>query len=117
MFEDLAGKIFGKLTVIERVQPPEGTKVRAAFWLCGCECGNIKIVMSSLLNSGGVKSCGCLKKGTLVDLSGQRFGRLLVIRKADRPKYKKTKSHYAYWLCKCDCGNEKIISYHGLAVS
>lgn len=36
----------------------------------------------------------------LIDLTGQRFGRLVVI--------KKVESHCtnAKWLCKCDCGNE-----------
>lgn len=40
----------------------------------------------------------------LIDLSGQRFGRLTVIRRAGS-------SHgHATWLCKCDCGNEHITS-------
>lgn len=36
----------------------------------------------------------------LIDLSGQRFGRLLVVRKI--PSY----CSAAMWLCQCDCGNE-----------
>ena len=40
----------------------------------------------------------------LIDLTGQRFGRLLVLERANY------NNHGAYWLCKCDCGNEKIIS-------
>ena len=39
--------------------------------------------------------------GKFVDLTGQRFGRLVVI-KLLTPKG--TKHHK--WLCKCDCGNE-----------
>lgn len=38
----------------------------------------------------------------LIDLTGQRFGRLTVIGRAD------TKSKDVKWLCKCDCGNECI---------
>lgn len=38
----------------------------------------------------------------LIDLTGQRFGRLTVICRAD------TKSKDVKWLCKCDCGNECI---------
>lgn len=38
------------------------------------------------------------------DLTGQRFGRLIAI----KPAYKKNRR--IYWLCKCDCGNEKIVS-------
>mgnify|MGYP006055992023 FL=1 len=37
------------------------------------------------------------------DLTGQRFGYLTVIKKAG-----KNKSDKILWLCKCDCGNEKI---------
>lgn len=35
---------------------------------------------------------------------GKRFGRLVVIKQEDYTKNKTVK-----WLCKCDCGNEKII--------
>lgn len=42
--------------------------------------------------------------GKIKDISGQKFGRLTVI------KYVYTKSRNAYWLCKCECGNEKIVS-------
>jgi hypothetical protein len=41
---------------------------------------------------------------TRIDLKGQRFGRLVVISFEGTDKYKN-----ALWLCKCDCGNEKII--------
>lgn len=39
----------------------------------------------------------------LIDLTGQRFGRLTVIERAEN-KGKQTR-----WRCKCDCGNETII--------
>lgn len=39
-----------------------------------------------------------------IDLSGRQFGRLLVVSR-DKESYRgKTR-----WLCKCDCGNEKVI--------
>lgn len=37
------------------------------------------------------------------DLTGQRFGRFTVIGFAE------TRSGRAYWLCRCDCGNEKTV--------
>lgn len=40
-----------------------------------------------------------------IDLSGQRFGRLTVIERAENSKGGK-----AQWLCKCDCGNETIVA-------
>lgn len=39
----------------------------------------------------------------LIDLSGKRFGRLLVIN-----KHSSFKGHVK-WLCKCDCGNECVV--------
>lgn len=39
------------------------------------------------------------------DLTGQRFGRLLVICYAGL-----TDRHKAKWVCKCDCGNEKTVT-------
>src|SRR5512142_694328 len=47
-----------------------------------------------------------------MDLTGKIFGRLLVIRKVDRPKG--ITSGFQYWLCRCECGNEKIFSSHTL---
>ena len=41
----------------------------------------------------------------LIDLTGQRFGRLTVIEKAPS----KPNSTNAHWRCLCDCGNETIV--------
>lgn len=43
------------------------------------------------------------------DLTGQRFGRLEVIR-----YYGRNHRNRKAWLCKCDCGNEKIIAQDDL---
>ena len=40
----------------------------------------------------------------LLDLTGQRFGRLTVIERAQ------SKDKNTAWRCKCDCGNYKIVS-------
>lgn len=45
----------------------------------------------------------------LKDLSGQRFGRLLVLRRADSSASGATR-----WLCKCDCGKETIVLSNNL---
>lgn len=59
---DIAGKIFGRITVISRAQNP-GTRKNdtAAYWNCKCECGNIVIMRGYSLTSGRARSCGCLK--------------------------------------------------------
>lgn len=43
--------------------------------------------------------------GKIRDLTGQRFGRLVVLELSDR----KTKSNSAIWKCQCDCGITKEI--------
>lgn len=40
-----------------------------------------------------------------VDITGQRFGHLTVIKKSE----KKTKDQKAWWVCRCDCGNENVV--------
>lgn len=45
------------------------------------------------------------------DLEGQRFGRLLVVARAETPEGKTS----AYWVCKCDCGNTVIRPTSGLS--
>ena len=42
------------------------------------------------------------------DLSGKRFGKLVVVSRAEHPE--KVKRGTIYWLCHCDCGNDKIVS-------
>lgn len=44
----------------------------------------------------------------LLDFTGHRFGRLLVIKKEKSISYGKTKKRA--WLCKCDCGIEKVLN-------
>lgn len=41
----------------------------------------------------------------VLDLIGQRFGKLEVIKRVKNNKYGKTQ-----WLCKCDCGNECVVT-------
>ena len=55
---DLTGKRFGRLVVIERVYWPEG---RGPFWLTKCDCGNEHIVRGDALTIWATRSCGCLR--------------------------------------------------------
>lgn len=54
--DELIGKQFGRLSVIEVVKPSPKT----VKWRCLCVCGNVKDVAGSKLKSGNTKSCGCL---------------------------------------------------------
>jgi len=44
-----------------------------------------------------------------VDIAGQRFGRWTVIKKVGYNKYRNS-----IWLCRCDCGTERIVERNGL---
>ena len=43
--------------------------------------------------------------GKRIDLTGQRFGRLVVIERVENDRYGRTR-----WRCGCDCGNKTIVS-------
>lgn len=60
---DLTGRRFGRLVVIERaedVRYENGAMVTQ--WRCRCDCGNIVVKRSQGLIAGKTKSCGCLRK-------------------------------------------------------
>lgn len=46
--------------------------------------------------------------GKLKDLTGQKFGKLTVIERAEK------KGKYSFWVCQCECGNKKIIRQDNL---
>jgi len=56
---DLTGQKFGRLTVVKYVENDKWNKSR---WLCQCDCGNQKNILSNSLKSNRTKSCGCLNK-------------------------------------------------------
>lgn len=57
---ELAGKIFGRLTVLQFVDVGADYATR---WLCQCECGKQKIVVGKNLVAGRTRSCGCKQGG------------------------------------------------------
>lgn len=57
---NLAGRRFGRLTVVDRAQ---SNKHKQAMWNCKCDCGGSKAVIGSLLTGGRCVSCGCAHGG------------------------------------------------------
>lgn len=117
---DLTGQRFGKYIVLERDNTKPKGKTGKVYWICQCDCGNIKSVRADHLKSGKILSCGCehkriVSENNVIDLTGQRFGLLTVIKKVDKPR-KNNNDRSAYWLCKCDCGGEIITSAHTLRI-
>ena len=96
---DLTGKVFGRLTVLRR------SETRPRHWVCRCSCGNEKEIFSGNLTRGLTKSCGCyniesISKRQLDDMTGKKFGRLTVIKRAKE----NDRQGKVRWICKCDCG-------------
>ncbi|MBU3186530.1 hypothetical protein [Clostridium estertheticum] len=107
IFKDITGQTFGRLTVISYSGK---NKSRHSLWLCKCNCGNEIIVNGASLKNGGTQSCGCLHKEKMqemkfIDLTGQRFGRLVVTN-----YYGQADNRQTLWECLCDCGNKTIVS-------
>ncbi len=57
-FDNLLGKHFGKLIVVEKI----GSTGQSILWRCKCQCGNENFITTSHhLKTGNTKSCGCLQ--------------------------------------------------------
>lgn len=48
------------------------------------------------------------------DLSGERFGWLLVLRRGEPKRFKSSRGNTSTWVCLCDCGNEVTYYQCGL---
>jgi hypothetical protein len=55
---DLMGNKFGRWTPLE----PVSRKGGSVYWKCQCDCGSLREVRSSTLNTGRSLSCGCLTR-------------------------------------------------------
>ena len=115
---DLAGKKFGKLTVLRKddkeYEYNSKGKTRTAWrWLCQCECGNQVSVIENNLTHNHVRSCPscCTADNKLKDMTGKKFGMLTVIKRA--PDKIVCGVKVAHWYCKCDCGNSELVSVSG----
>lgn len=130
--ESHIGEKYNKLTIIgvdykrTEYERNKENPIADTFYFTKCDCGKYVETSARLssLKCGHIKSCGCSKFNNdkiLEDITGKTFGRLTVIErdiKRDRAEIEKngTRSGNAHWLCKCNCGSEKIISTTGYAL-
>ncbi len=95
------GEKFGYWQVIEN----QGKEI-----LCQCTaCGTRREVFKFNLLNGKTKSCGCIKKGNLLEI-GQAFGKLTVI---DNQEIQQA-GRFVKVLVLCSCGTEKYVYKHSL---
>ena len=106
---DLTGNRYGDLLVLKESPIRKNTKV---CWECLCiNCGNKCIRTGQDLKRGYTTSCGCEEhdnrsRARTKDLTGQKFGKLTVVERCkERETYGRT-----MWKCKCECGNETVVS-------
>lgn len=99
----------GMLTVAERT---DRRKNCYTVWRCKCECGGTIDLDTRCLQRGTVTDCGCLSvvRPGMLDLTGQRFGKLVCLRLTDE----KDSRGGTQWECRCDCGEICLASLHQL---
>ena len=100
--KDLTGQRFGRLVAL---RPTEERRHGLVVWECQCDCGNTAFVIASSLMRGKTTSCGCFRKERMaeasrIDLTGKRFGRLMVLKYTEERRNQRI-----VWECQCDCGN------------
>ena len=99
---DISGNKYGKITVLYKTRIDNNGH---SYWMCQCECGKNKEISGSNLKSGYTLSCGCLHREIIsekltIDLTGQKFGKLTVIKRISE-----IGDGHIKWLCKCECGS------------
>ena len=99
---NLVGRKFNRLLVLEKTNRRIDENV---VWKCQCDCSNITYTTTKSLQSGRVKSCGCLRRENIgkinaKDISGQRFGKLVAL----EPCKSVPGQSKRLWKCQCDCG-------------
>lgn len=93
--KDLTGQRFGRLSVIRRDMEREGT---GTFWLCECDCGEVRSILSKALRSGKTESCGCLQRERASN-SNRTHGK------------SKERTYVAWGEMKKRCYNQKRLGY------
>ena len=127
MRKDLRGMRFGKLVVLYVDEERSGNG--KVYWWCRCDCGKLTSVQSTSLTrkKRGVKSCGCARNSKEAvekakktrssypqDITGIRFGRLVVLRKTSMRSTRQSDSGSYLWECLCDCGELCYYSRYAL---
>lgn len=97
--EDLTGKVFGKLTVVEQAEDHiQSNGRRVARWkcICGCNEHNIVFVIGNSLKGGQTTSCGCVHKNKIKELG------------KNNKKYNRYEFYQKYGIGYCSNTNNKF---------
>jgi len=106
---------FGRLTILSESTRDKRNK---RTWECRCDCGKTITVSQSSLLGNNTTSCGCyhaevMAKIKFKDMTGRRFGKLLVIEFSGYVtsiSRTNSPSRRASWKCLCDCGATAVFT-------
>ena len=112
----LTGQKFGRWSVLSYAH----TLNRSHFWLCRCECGEVRKVSGSHLLHGGSKCCGCLRKNATKH--GMRYTRLYSIwtgmkKRCHYPKHKYYENYGGRGISVCDAWRHSFAAFAEWALS
>ena len=112
--EDLTGRRFGKVKVLERAEPTQSQTTRGSYWLVKCACGSEPYIIhqGSLKQRNYRVSCTrCSRYASWREREpaplGESFSRLKILREWGRNKYGQRKV-----MCVCVCGSSTIQLLH-----
>lgn len=66
------GARYGRLTVVARGEWRRSGGKRRPYWVCACDCGTTKEIISYSLQSGDAVSCGCFSRQSAATLNPPR---------------------------------------------
>jgi len=95
------GKRYGLWTILEYVP----NKKPGRWYECICDCGKLKIIIATDLRAGRTTQCRDCRYKNLYDPQreiGKRYGSWTIL------KYIETRNKLQRYLCRCDCGIEKM---------
>ena len=103
-YKNHIGQKYNKLTILDFEK-----RGKRGYYLCKCDCGELKWIGCDHILDSKTKSCGCERtKERHTDMSGMKFGRLTIIKEVER------RNGRIAWECKCDCGNTIVITSENL---
>lgn len=108
LVKSLVGQRFGKLVVLERLENNS--------YLCKCDCGNTTVVSASNLRGVTTRSCGCIHKEVMKNISKKPQSIIPVINNHQVLEYVGTNKHQKkVYKVKClSCGKEKSTTLSAL---
>lgn len=113
---DFSKEKIGKLQPLYIDETKPRGKGKNIYWICRCDCGRLVSrsscnLQTSIRNHTNA-NCGCVTPKK--NLIGQKFGKLTVISENLELSSNPDKNWAVFWNCKCDCGNECVVSANNL---